>query len=212
MTMFSRDDDGTIPKGSRINWLDSFADRYKSIAAENITTKSSQSYFDEINSIINNDFSTKHGTVESKVNEYKKLTGLTEYLNKIQAGETSDKVKNASEEQVAQEKISEDKLLLNIDPELKEKVLTFIKNKCKTTDGRLPVPAILDEVLSLFSMEGLPADVISSEDLIRFISMCNKESERDMPNNFSHLGLEDGSKLEDDGSNSDFFHNFNNIK
>lgn len=209
MSMFSRDDDdGASPKGYRINWLDSFADRYNSIAAENVATKSSQSYFDEINSIINNDFSTKHGTVESKVNEYKKLTGLTEYLNKIQAGEISDKVKNASEVQ----SVSEDQLLQNVEPELKEKVLTFIKNKCKTTEGRLPVPAILDEVLSLFSMEGLPADVVSSESLINFISMCNKENEKDMPNNFSHLGLDDGSKLEDDGSNSDFFHNFNNIK
>jgi hypothetical protein len=210
--MFSRDDDAPKPNGSRISWLDSFADRYKSIAQENkISNKSSQSYFDEINSIMNNDFSTKHGTVESKVNEYRKLTGLTEYLNKIQANEASDKVKNASEE-VAKERVPEEQLLTNVDQELKEKVLTFIKNKCKTTEGRLPVPAILDEVLSVFSSDGLPPDVVGSEDLIKFISFCNDERKRDVPNNFAHLGLDDGSKMEDDGSNSDFFHNFNNIR
>lgn len=196
---FSRDDDdNNHVNNKRINWLDSFADNYENISKEQ--KLQSSSYLDQLKSIIDNNYSSpKHATVESKVNEYKERIGLNK-LNQLKV------IKKASEQ------VSEDKILLDIPEDLKEKIIIFINNKCKSTEGRLPVAAILDEILSLFSQDGLSTNVLADKNLISYIKNKNDEYKKEINNDFRHLGLDNVSHQEDDGSNSDFFHNFQNIK
>lgn len=196
--LFSRDDEQFTDSNKRVNWLDSFADNYESLSKQ--TKIEASSYLEQLKQIIDNNYGApKHATVESKVNDYKERTGLNKYLNK-------DTVKQASQD------ISSKEILNDIDPKLKDKIIMFVKNKCKSTEGRLPVAAILDEILSLFTSEGLSPSILDSKELINFIHQTNEQYKKEMPNDYRHLGLENSSPVEDDGSNSDFFHNFHNIK
>lgn len=200
--LFSRDDEQVKVTNKRVSWIDSFADNYQQISNNNKIQSSA--YLEDIRQIIDNDYSpNKHATVQSKVNEYIERTGLSKFLNK-----DSSNIKNASEEEIS---ISEDEILADINDDLKDKILYFIDNKCKSTEGRLPVAAILDDILSVFSSDGISNSIIGSNNLIKYINQCNNKYKKEIKNDYRHLGI-DNVQIEDDGSNSDFFHNFNNIK
>lgn len=204
--LFSRDDESTPIANKRVSWIDSFADNYQQISNNN--KMQSSAYLEDIRQILDNNYSPpKHATVESKVNEYIERTGLGKFLNKDLSN-----VKKASEDnQENVIEVSSEDILTDISPKLKDKILYFIDNKCKSTEGRLPVAAILDEILSVFSSDGISNSIIGSNDLIKYINQCNNSYKKEISNDYRHLGL-DNVQIEDDGSNSDFFHNFNNIK
>ncbi len=207
----SRDEYSQPETGGRVHWLDSFANSLAAkesaqpkSAVEIARSRSHQSIMDQINSIVGNGGSkTKHSTVESVVQEMQERTGLKSYLNRMSSPALSeDKLKTA------QENINQE-ILTDVNPALKEKTLNFIKNKIRTHRGMVAIPAIQEEILSIFKRDGIRPQDINTEDVANYINKCIIDERKTNPihedNNVNlgkGVGLQD---LDDDGANSDFF-------
>ena len=190
--------------GDRVSWLDEFAEKIERAAravdkertaVDVARERSAQSYVDQIRSIMNH--SQQFKTVESVVQDMQERVGLKAYLSKLEAGNT-DKPKVANE-----------KPFESINDDLKNDVINFINNKVKTHRGRIHVPAVQDEILTLFKNKGIKSEDVDTKAAAKYIndvivSELNKNP--NMDNNSVDLGRGVGIDIEEDAANTDFFH------
>ncbi len=188
--------------GERVGWLDRFADNYEKqkSAVEVARERSQRSLYDQISSIVSGS-SARHASVESKVQDLQERVGLTEYLKRI-SSEREENTKTAAGEFAD--------TLENVDDELKERIATFCKNKIETYRGHISVPAIQEEIIVTFKIQGVQPQDINDPQVATVINAMIKEEQDRNPESGTisdkNLGLGVGVELDDDeGANSDFF-------
>lgn len=166
-----RADYSQTERSDKVPWLEAFfqaeASKNPKTAVEVARSRNQMtpSMSDQISSIL---FGPK-GTVESKVQELQERTGLKAFLSQAQDGSLN--------------------FLPNLNPELKNKIINFIKNKVNTHHGLISVPAIQEEVFNTFRNEGLSPQDVEAPDFNRYISNSILELQQHAPNNdFSQLG------------------------
>lgn len=189
----TRSDYYEISPSTSTDWLDRFAQTLKQQEAKTaVEVSRQQSMFDQINSIMGN--KPIHATVESKVQDLQERTGLKAFLQITSSG-TAAKVAQVS-------------LFPNINEDLKNKIFHFIRNLVETHRGLVPVPAIQEEILNTFRLQGVQTQDINAPEVAKFISDIILEVRQKNPStesNVSEIGRGVGVSIEDDGSNSDFF-------
>jgi len=130
-----------------------------------------QNLFDQINAVVGNKDS-KYKNVDAAVEDMKKRSGLTEYLNKLKLEAKKDNnsyTKKADESHAVQVNGN-----INIDvfkryPELKSTIDNYITD----TNGHLPVAAILEKVKTIHNGKNCEDSDFDDEQLIKYISDTN---------------------------------------
>lgn len=200
----TRNDYYEVDPGDKIDWLDRFAKEFEKTeakqepksAVEVARLRNHQSIVDQISAIVGN--RPGHSSVESAVQDYQERTGLKEYLRRQSAQqEPAKKTANVQPFQ-------------NLDPKLRDDVISFIKNRIETHRGLVPLPAIQEEVLSTFRGKGIQSQDVDTDEVARLISQLIVDERKKNPESDIHnvnLGRGVGVKDmdDDDGSNSDFF-------
>ena len=181
--------------GERVGWLDRFADGLDQKSAVEVARERSQrSIYEQITSIVSGN--KTFASVDDKVKDLQERAGLTEYLRRISQEKYTTKVAANEFDDV-----------LGCDPELKERIASFCKNKIKTFRGHISVPAMQAEINSAFT--GVQAHEINDARVATILNAMIEEEKSNNPTaavNDQNLGLGVGVTLEDDdGSNDDFF-------
>lgn len=168
----SRDNDDVIPSSKQSDWMTDFANALEKSAVK--SKREDYALFDQITNILGN--KSKYSTVDEAVEDLKKRTGLSAYL---------DQIKSAS---VAADQIQAFKDV----PELK----TFIDNYVSDKPGTTP-EAVVHNALNIKSIkEKLPHGDDVSDDVKKYINNKLIEmKQQDGTNNSEdmHLGKSDMS-------------------
>lgn len=191
----TRNDYYEILPSTSVNWLDRFAQSLQNQEAKTaVEVARQQSMFDQINSIVGN--KPAHATVESKVQDLQERTGLKAFLQRSAIASGNPKLAQAA-------------LFPSIGDELRNKVFSFIRNLVETHRGLVPVPAVQEEILNTFRLQGLQSSDVNSPEVAKFVSDTILEARQKNPStesNVNELGRGVGVVMNDeDGSNSDFF-------
>lgn len=191
----TRSDYYEISPSTSVNWLDRFAQGLQNQEAKTaVEVARQQSMFDQINSIVGN--KPAHATVESKVQDLQERTGLKAFLQRSSIASGNPKLAQAA-------------LFPSVSDELRNKIFSFIRNLVETHRGLVPVPAVQEEILNTFRLQGLQASDVNSPEVAKFVSDTILEVRQKNPStesNVSELGRGVGVIMNDeDGSNSDFF-------
>ena len=173
-------------------WLHELQKKLDRVAVQ--SRQMDKSIFEQINTIMNG--KSKYTSVEAAVEDMKERSGLKAYLNKIN---------KQSEENIVQTKTAE----VNKPKIIQEcpMIENTLKNIIESTEGFLPVPAILEKLRSLHSSDVSTGSSFDDEDLVRFVHEMNK-SEREkhqVDEEYSNLGSIDHSDVEIDPGNNDKF-------
>jgi hypothetical protein len=139
-------------KGERVNWLDQFAEAFSKTSVqpyekEEIPLSKLQ------NQVLGRGVYGK--TVESVVKEYNDKIGLNEYLKTI----SQRKVASSAEE-----------IFPEVDKNLRDKIINFIRNNVETHRGKISVPAIQYDVLNTFKNNGITDTDVNEPGVASFIS------------------------------------------
>lgn len=207
----TRSDYYEVDPGDRIDWLDSLAQDLArnetstdpKSAVEVARARNNQSIIDQINSIVGN--KPRHSSVEGVVQEMQERTGLKEYIKRMSSTEQQDKVAAIPNEEVKKKIIFE-----KFGPAIREKIINFVKNRIATHRGRVPLPAIQDEIINTFRNDGVQPQDVNNPEVAGFINQVIIDERRNTPSldvNDVNLGRGVGVQDmdDDDGSNSDFF-------
>ena len=164
-----------------------------------------RSVYDQINSIMNG--KSKYSSVQAAVDDMKKRSGLTDYLNKITVSKTQETNKIATQQDKQPNKQPE---LFVKYPEVKQ---TF-QNYVTSTRGNLPIPAIVDKVRSIHRNDVLDQGLWEEEDLLKAIHRMNlvEEIKYTHQDKDLNLGKGDMSDSDFDQSNSDAFLSLTPVK
>ena len=144
------------------DWVKDFENNLEKVAVQPKAKDSS--LFDQINAIIGGTKS-KHQTVEAAVEDMKKRSGLTEYL---------DKIKSSSHEHATTKNASEEPGLFSKLPHAKN----TIENYCSDTNGNLPVPAIVEKIRSIHKNDGCNDEDFDDPKLLVYINNKNIEHKK----------------------------------
>lgn len=141
--------------GDRVDWLDDFAnktaDKSSTTIVQQVRNRNQQSLFDQLSSIISHN--PVKSSVESKVNQYQEMTGLTEHLRRM-SQETEERKK------IAQETEALPDIFKKIPKNVQNDIDTFVRNMCETYHGHIPLPSLVEEVSKVFRQQGItPQDV-----------------------------------------------------
>ena len=205
-TVISRNADEHIEED---HWLKQFQ---KNLQKGAVQPKSVDQYlFDQINSIMNGK-GAKYPSVAAAVKDMQDRSGLTEYLNKVHASEDDDDngtvMKNASDDndtidkKVPMEEIAP--IVVKKCPSIKD----TLHNIVKETRGNSSIPAIIDRLRSIHSVDISDGKDWDDDNLVILVSKVNLEEKKNnhSVDNFSNLGVRnDLSSEEEDPSNSDAF-------
>lgn len=193
------------------HWLKQFQ---KTLEKGAVQPKTQESFFDQINSIMNGSKS-KYPSVAAAVEEMKERSGLMAYLNKVKASEEKPEnmPKKASDNQQAiDKKIKMMPIVIKKCPHIKNTLENYIRD----TKGNLPVPAIIDKIKSIHQSDVSDAKDWDDDNLIRLVSGMNLKAKQDNPDMFQqdhNLGTRDEmNESEIDPSNTDAFNALNPVK
>ena len=175
----------------RVNWLDEFADLYgkyhekdTKTAVEVARERQEPSLQEQISAIMG-----QTHTVESKVKEMQERTGLTAYLKRYASKNNCDKA------------------FSELGSEMKNDIISFLKNKISAHHGQINVPALQYDVLNTFKQHGVQPQHVNTEDVACCISnLIEDELRLNPPTRVSNsdLGRVD-MNMEEDGDNADYF-------
>lgn len=184
-------------RSERVSWLDEFADKINNASKTAVDVaryRNELSIHDQINSIVSRQ---PVSTVEDLVKEYRERTGLAEYL-KAQDQGAADKTASSNSE------------VFSDYPELRDQIINFAKNKIETSHGQTSVPHIQSEIMAQFSGNGLLAQDVEGEEVIKLISDLISEVQKQTPTtdiSSVDVGAGVGLDLDDnDEENTDFYH------
>lgn len=208
----TRSDYYEVDPGDRIDWLDSLAqDLAKKettadpkSAVEVARARNNQSIIDQINSIVGN--KPRHSSVEGIVQEMQERTGLKEYMKRM----SSTEPKQGKVAAIPNEEVKKKIIFEKFGPSIREKIINFVKNRIATHRGRVPLPAIQDEIINTFRNDGVQPQDVNNPEVAGFINQVIIDERRNTPSldvNDVNLGRGVGVQDmdDDDGSNSDFF-------
>lgn len=171
-----------------------------------------QYLFDQINSIMNGR-GNKYPSVEAAVKDMQDRSGLTEYLNKVHASEededSSGVTKNASDNNNTIDKKVPVEEVMPIVVKKCPAIKDTLQNIVRETRGNSSIPAIIDRLRNIHSVDVSDGKDWDDDDLIILVSRVNLEAKKNNPSvdNFSNLGVRDDlSTDEEDPSNSDAFY------
>lgn len=178
--------------GKKIDWLDDFLQKYSKKqpeqpkdAVEQARARN-QNFLDQISSLMG-----KKPTVENRVQEYHEKLGLGDYLRTVSAQDAT---------------VSS--MLPSVSPELKDKVMTFLKNRVELHKGLISLPALQGELITTFKNQGLKPEEVYDPVLSKFISDALLEEKSKHPTQElgnHNLGKEDLSQDTSDGVEKDLF-------
>lgn len=136
--------------------------------------------FNQINSIINGTKS-KYSSVADAVEEMKERSGLTAYLTKVKLSETNETKKIASDSS------SEPVVFKN-----NSSIQKTLENYISSTKGNMPIPAILNKIMSIHKLDVPNPSEWEDPNLIKLISQLNLKEKAGNPHTYevhSNLGL-----------------------
>jgi hypothetical protein len=185
------------------NWIYKLEQSLKKDAVQ--PKRIDQSLFEQISTIMNGSKS-KYPSVQAAVDDMKKRSGLTAYLEKEELNKISqDKtVKKAStdENKAIDKRIP---IVIQKCPKVKGTISNYIEG----SHGNLPIPAIIDKIRSIHSNDISEASDWDDENLIRYVSKVNlqeKSKHHNADDMYSELGRKDDvSNADLDASNTDAF-------
>lgn len=195
---FSNNQDFDHHKTSRVDWLDAFADSIER-SPELKSATQANSIYDQINRAIGN--SHKHATVEAVVKEYISNIGLENYLKTLAHNQI---VAQAQHTQM----VDVNEVLKGTEPQLKEDILTFIKNRVETYKGFVSALEIQEEIYSSFKDKIEPNQVYDRH-LVKLINQLLEQEQARHPTEMNKdLGKSNYQSSEEaTPENTDFFHN-----
>lgn len=186
-------------------WLKQFESSLQKSAVQ--PREVDKSLFDQINNIMNNTHS-KYPSVEAAVEDMKERSGLTAYLNKmnkLSVPELSNKTKKTANNK-------NEPLVIQQCPQIKNTIQNYIRD----TKGNLPIPAIIDKIMSIHRNDVSNDADWDDENLLRLVSQLNLNAKKNNPTNynqFNNLGTNtDSNNIEIDNSNVDAFDFANPVK
>lgn len=188
-----QDHTATLASSKRTDWLDGFANSIVNAAekptdnaVEAARARQSQSVIDSIRSIVSKE--PVFSSVAGKVQDLQERIGLKEWMKRkeIIAAITAE---------------------ASIDEQLKVDIEIFVKNKIETRHGNIHVPALQEDVLTLFKSRGITAEDVEDPN---FEAYLFNEIRRIKDMNPAHDNLKDlgkgvGVGTDSDRCNSDFF-------
>lgn len=203
MPKYQRDKkDYEYGRSERVSWLDEFADQYgnsQKTAVEVARTRQQNSLADTINAIFNQS-RTGHRTVEGVVKDYQERTGLNEYLQRVSNEQARTKTASHHEDKIV--------ILEDFSPNVKEAVLSYVKNIISNHHGHCSVPAVQHDVLSTFGHQGVKPSHILNDSFAMVVSDLIADAKSQNPyydGNSQNLGKGVGGDIdENDTDNSDF--------
>lgn len=186
-------------------WLKQFQKTLEKEAVQ--SKKNDQSLFDQINSIMNK--KSKYPSVEAAVQEMQERSGLTDYLKRTNNIEKESAVKSIKTAQSVKSNLP---TVIQKYPAIK----ATLENYINSTNGNLPVPAIIDKIKSIHRNDVTDSEDWEDDNLIRFVSKLNllaKSANTSNYQQYNNLGSYQDTKDDDiDPSNTDAFHSLNPVK
>lgn len=186
------------------NWMHKLEQSLKKDAVQ--PKRVDQSLFDQISHIMNGGKS-KYPSVQAAVDDMKKRSGLTAYLEKEELNKLSqDKaIKKASDNN----DLAKDNKMTPIVIVKCPRIARTIANYIEGSRGNLPIPAIIDKIKSIHLKDVSEASDWEDDKLIRYVSKANL-AEKSKNNNAEDMYLElgrkdDVSNVDLDASNTDAF-------
>lgn len=164
-----------------IDWNRFAQDLNQETAVSRARKREAQSLIDQINAIVGN---RKESSAEEKLNSYKERTGLAQFQRTAQ-------VQNSQ-----------------IPQHLQDKIIQFLKNRIETFKGHISLLSLQEELLKVFSKEGLEKTEIDNPSFTKFISdmIFQEQSKTPKMEADSNLGKNYNSTDDNDPENTDFFH------
>jgi hypothetical protein len=180
-------------KQTRTAWFEDFV---KSLASnqEVQVASATTNMTDYIASIMGE--KRKNATVAEVVNQYQELTGLKSYLQSIY----HPTIKQAQDASA---------IFANVKPDIKEKILAFVKNRVEAYKGFVSILAIQEELLNSFRADGLLPQDVYDRTVSEYLFQQIEQEKSKHPNNENTnlVGKRWHDSFEDEGANNDFFHN-----
>ena len=174
------------------SWMAEFADNLEKQSAQS-KSKADKSIYDQISSIMGT--KPKYSSVEDAVNDMKERSGLNAFI-RLQASEGADTT----------EKKSNQPKILELVPQLAQTAENYIES----TNGNLPIPAIVDKLRSIHRDDVTDDSAWDDEDFLRFLNNLNIKTKQKHPD--QELSFRDLGKLpiftddDADPSNADALH------
>jgi len=164
-----------------IDWNRFAQDLNQETAVSKARKREAQSLIDQINAIVGN---KKQSSAEEKLNSYKERTGLAQFQRTAQAQN------------------------LEIPQHLQDKIVQFLKNRIETFKGHISLLSLQEELLKVFSKEGLQKSEVDNPTFAKFISDMILEEQAKTPKMQmdSNLGKTYTPTDDNDPENTDFFH------
>lgn len=203
-SIISRNADESIDED---HWLSQLQ---KNLQKGAVQSKPAESIYDQINSIMNG--KSKYPSVDAAVEDMKKRSGLTDYLNKNSGATQNNNAKTAStdDNNVIDKKTPVEKVVV-ISPVVIKKhpsIAKTIENIVESGRGNLSLPSVLDRIMSIHKSDISDAKDWEDPDLLKYISdkvLTEKQKHIDSTDENS-LGRADTSMSDDfDQSNTDAF-------
>jgi hypothetical protein len=164
-----------------IDWNRFAQDLNQETAVSKARKREAQSLIDQINAIVG---TKKESSAEEKLNSYKERTGLAQFQRTAQTQN------------------------LEIPQHLQNKIIQFLKNRIETFKGHISLLSLQEELLKVFSKEGLQKSEIDNPSFAKFISDMILEEQAKTPKvqMDSNLGKTYTPTDDNDPENTDFFH------
>lgn len=215
------------------SWMKEFANSLEKVSVEPM--RNEPSLYDQISSIMGGTIKSKYPTVAAAVEDMKKRTGLEQYLNQTVANEGSQKKKaqldiekskaycDGCQTDDANCKCEEGctcclHCLLKKKTNSKEielfkklpQVKITVDNYLEDTRGNLPLPAVLQKIKSIHSIDVSDDSMWNDENFLRYLKDKSLEVKQKNPSsdaNYSNLGkVPQFNDTDIDPSNTDALH------
>lgn len=144
-------------------------------AVDQARSRNAQSFMQQLTSIMTN--KPRYATVADAVKDMQERTGLNVHLENIKSADSSKKKVNkiANESQIP-ESLSKYDFVNDI--------VNYIKNNIANTNGLgCSVPQLSDDILALFSKNGLQAQDIYNDEVAKYLSNCIYDVQKMLPDN-----------------------------
>ena len=197
LASFYRSDDNTFVSSNPQTLQSFISNLHKNLISS--AQRKQSGFYEEISQMFGGP-KKKYNSVQAAVDDMITRTGLQTHLQNISAQQKQTK------------KVAQQELFASLKPHVRENIFHFIRNKISDSQGEIAIPALQDEILSLFRNEGVLTEDVYSEATARFINqalIAEKIKNPTQKTSDPNLGKNLHHDLEDDGSNSDFFRSLN---
>lgn len=180
---------------SESDWMNEFTKNLEKQSVES-RSKSSNSIYEQINAIMGG--KPKYSSVAQAVEDMKERSGMTSFLNKMQARANEESVKKKANAKV-----------FETNPQIKDTVDNYITD----TRGNLPIPAVVERIKGIHHNDVADDSAWDDEEFLHYINNKSIEENKKHPNSdntSSNLGKINNFADDDlDPSNMDAFHSLN---